>query len=549
MGRSKLQQDLVFRLRADVKELKRGLKDAKGKTKDFATNAKRSTKEVGQAFGNLGVSILAPFTQAIGAAKNGIIGMARAVYQSVIPAFGAMGAAFVATGIGAVITAIVVGMGAIYAWVTKTVGGAQKWAKIMAWIGGIFDGIMDRAAAIGQFIAEGGLWGNDKAMANLKENFAQMKGIAEIAENLVQLQEDENKLWERKQKAALKIVNLENEIAVARAKSMDLQRSDAAEALKANLSAIAKTKELVSIKKGLADEELRIAEERGKQAKNDIATEEELTRLRVEAAQLQAQQANGLKKLFSMRNTLIVQIDAAQAKEIKGYQSIQDEIKKANDLKAEGLTLTSGTEVQNNADEQIQSLVNLLEEKKRISTEAEQLITDDLTAQTEARAGILGNVFKGMSDIITNSLNSTQNIFQAFGKFFGDFVKGMIIKLVSMTLAALALVAVMSLIPGLGATMGLDGAIGKVGKFKAALGVVSGKGFANGGLTDGGLTMVGERGKEIVNLPKGSRVSSAADTKQMMNGGNSAIIPDVRLRGEDIWLSFQEYERKTGNSR
>jgi len=43
-------------------------------------------------------------------------------------------------------------------------------------------------------------------------------------------------------------------------------------------------------------------------------------------------------------------------------------------------------------------------------------------------------------------------------------------------------------------------------------------GFANGGVSKGGLAVVGERGPELVNLPAGARVNSNSDSKKMMGG-------------------------------
>ena len=51
--------------------------------------------------------------------------------------------------------------------------------------------------------------------------------------------------------------------------------------------------------------------------------------------------------------------------------------------------------------------------------------------------------------------------------------------------------------------------------------------MADGGVSDGGLTVVGEKGAEIVNLPKGSRVHSNADSKKMLAGSqtnNSSVF-------------------------
>ena len=44
--------------------------------------------------------------------------------------------------------------------------------------------------------------------------------------------------------------------------------------------------------------------------------------------------------------------------------------------------------------------------------------------------------------------------------------------------------------------------------------------MASGGVSRGGLTLVGEQGPELVTLPKGANVSNANDTRGMMGGVN-----------------------------
>jgi len=46
--------------------------------------------------------------------------------------------------------------------------------------------------------------------------------------------------------------------------------------------------------------------------------------------------------------------------------------------------------------------------------------------------------------------------------------------------------------------------------------------MANGGIAQGGLTVVGEKGPELVNLPRGARVNSNRDSKKMV-GGKSVV--------------------------
>ena len=51
-------------------------------------------------------------------------------------------------------------------------------------------------------------------------------------------------------------------------------------------------------------------------------------------------------------------------------------------------------------------------------------------------------------------------------------------------------------------------------------------GLASGGVSAGGMTVVGERGPELLNLPKGSRVHSNTDSRKMLSntGGNTINI-------------------------
>ena len=56
------------------------------------------------------------------------------------------------------------------------------------------------------------------------------------------------------------------------------------------------------------------------------------------------------------------------------------------------------------------------------------------------------------------------------------------------------------------------------------------KPFANGGVTKSGLSMVGERGPELVRLPNGSRVHTNQESKRMMTGGGGNNIT-VNIQG------------------
>ena len=80
-------------------------------------------------------------------------------------------------------------------------------------------------------------------------------------------------------------------------------------------------------------------------------------------------------------------------------------------------------------------------------------------------------------------MSDTENILQAFGKFFGDFIKGMIIKLTAAAIAAFALAIALQVL-GIGGDKvfsGLKAAAGLKDVFKAGFKSFAGVGMASGG--------------------------------------------------------------------
>lgn len=164
-------------------------------------------------------------------------------------------------------------------------------------------------------------------------------------------------------------------------------------------------------------------------------------------------------------------------KEPAGFTRIQQQI----------MDMQKGSKFEFDKDGKIKNLTIGLQTYKEVS---EEIFNTD-----KAIANSIQDVFQGMSNVITNALSSTENVFEAFAKFFGDFIKGMIFKLIAATIAALALVAVISLIPGLGTLSKGFGAINNAlqgGNFgKALLGGLSvlqgGVGLASGGIVPPGF--------------------------------------------------------------
>ena len=72
--------------------------------------------------------------------------------------------------------------------------------------------------------------------------------------------------------------------------------------------------------------------------------------------------------------------------------------------------------------------------------------------------------------------------------------------------------------------------------------------FAEGGISDGGLALVGERGAELVNLPRGANVSTANETSKILNNRfnvENITLPNVK-NGEEFYNELQNVQRRYG---
>lgn len=141
-----------------------------------------------------------------------------------------------------------------------------------------------------------------------------------------------------------------------------------------------------------------------------------------------------------------------------------------------------------------------------LAKQAEESATNNLLRNQELQAyatatAISGVLSPAFTDLFDNLLSGGQNAFQAFAAS----LKKIISKLIATAITAAILAAIIKSIPGVGG----GAAIGDFfGKFKSLFSSLSGiPGFASGTNNfRGGFAMVGERGPEAVQLPRGSQV-------------------------------------------
>lgn len=80
------------------------------------------------------------------------------------------------------------------------------------------------------------------------------------------------------------------------------------------------------------------------------------------------------------------------------------------------------------------------------------------------------------------------------------------------------------------------------------LAVIASQKFAAGTRdAPGGLALVGERGPELVNLPKHSQVFNAGVTATALRGGNNVSLSgEFTIRGQDLVWTYDRYKQKSG---
>lgn len=150
----------------------------------------------------------------------------------------------------------------------------------------------------------------------------------------------------------------------------------------------------------------------------------------------------------------------------------------------------------------------------------------------------LASIGQGIADSITNGTDLFKTIFGGLFEVIGAGMKQMGKAMIELGTAKIALEK-FAFAPGIGTVI--------AGIAVVALGALLQKAipaFAMGTENfSGGLAKVGERGTELVNLPKGSGVIPNHKLAGITSGGPQVMIPDVVLRGQDMVLVFNRANR------
>lgn len=169
-----------------------------------------------------------------------------------------------------------------------------------------------------------------------------------------------------------------------------------------------------------------------------------------------------------------------------------------------------------------------------------------------ANGTVLESVFVGMGAAIQDAAESGASSFKQLGLAAAGAAAKIVRAYIQQGVAA-AVAKALSSIPfpfNLAAAAAAGGIAAAL--FTNLIGKIGVKGFAEGTRdAPGGLSLVGERGPELVNLPKHSQVFSAGQTVTALRGGGSNVnvTGEFRVQGTDLVLVFERTQNKLSRFR
>ena len=310
---------------ADTEKLKQGAKEAKQAVQDFddATSSalESATNVVGTSMGEIGkaLSTVKGGLTVFSAAMKGVT-EATSLSSKALQIFKI---ALASTGVGA----LIVGLGSLVAYFTKSQRGADQLAVIMGQVGQVFKTVTDYAISFGEKIVGFFTKAKDKALELIeatKSFFGKSSdvGPAERATETVfskrkQLTKDQQQYERDRVDFITREAKLELEIAQQREIAADKANKTEAERLAANKKAQELLNTLYNERTALAQEALRLLQEDNSLSESMLADIEAERNLEKEILNLGAQKATQNKELLAQQAEITNQINAKAEAEKK----------------------------------------------------------------------------------------------------------------------------------------------------------------------------------------------------------------------------------------
>jgi hypothetical protein len=158
----------------------------------------------------------------------------------------------------------------------------------------------------------------------------------------------------------------------------------------------------------------------------------------------------------------------------------------------------------------------------------------------------VADVISGLGSAIAGALESGANSFKEFAKIAIDAIAAVISKLIQL---AVANAFTGSLKEGakfgpIGVAIAASAGVLAGALFKK---LVGGAKFARGtAFASGGLSLVGENGPELMNVPRGAQIASNPRTNRMLNsmGGGIALMPSIHYDATGFYITLKREEQR-----
>jgi len=170
-----------------------------------------------------------------------------------------------------------------------------------------------------------------------------------------------------------------------------------------------------------------------------------------------------------------------------------------------------------------------------------------VTEQLLEQGNLLGGVFVSMGNAISQAAAQGETSFAKLGQAAAGAAAKIIRAYIQQGVAAAVAKALSSVPFPLNLAAGAAAGGLAAALFTRAVGAIGIKGFARGtGYAPGGLSLVGEQGPELVNLPRGSQVYSNPKTNRMLDsmGGGGMLSGEFTVRGTDLVLVLERAQNK-----
>jgi tape measure domain-containing protein len=170
-----------------------------------------------------------------------------------------------------------------------------------------------------------------------------------------------------------------------------------------------------------------------------------------------------------------------------------------------------------------------------------------VTEQLLEQGNLLGGVFVSMGNAISQAAAQGETSFAKLGQAAAGAAAKIIRAYIQQGVAAAVAKALSSVPFPLNLAAGAAAGGLAAALFTRAVGAIGIKGFARGtGYAPGGLSLVGEQGPELINLPRGSQVYSNPKTNRMLDsmGGGGMLSGEFTVRGTDLVLVLERAQNK-----